>query len=87
MNAIQLLEEQHQKAKAAFGKLLAAAPAQRGDLWKALQPELKGHEEIEDTCLYGPLAEEHPLGHQAGGVDLRSTRRGSQRGREAHRDD
>lgn len=55
MNAIQFLEREHEKAKAAFGKLIAAAPADRGRLWKALQPELKAHEEIEEACLYGPI--------------------------------
>ena len=58
MNAIQFLEREHEKAKAAFGKLIAAAPADRGQLWKALQPELKAHEEIEEACLYGPIEEE-----------------------------
>ncbi|MGH7298889.1 MAG: hemerythrin domain-containing protein [Candidatus Rokuibacteriota bacterium] len=56
MDAIQFLEQEHQKAKAAFGKLLDAAPAERGALWKELQPELWAHEKIEEQCLYGPLA-------------------------------
>jgi hemerythrin-like domain-containing protein len=60
MDAIQFLKQEHQKAKTAFGKLLAAAPAKRGGLWEELQPELKAHEEIEDACLYGPLAAERP---------------------------
>jgi hemerythrin-like domain-containing protein len=55
MDAIKFLEQEHEKAKAAFGKLLEASPAERGRLWKALQPELKGHEELEEACLYGPL--------------------------------
>ena len=58
MNAIQFLEREHDKAKAAFGKLMAAAPADRGRLWKALQHELKAHEEVEEACLYGPIEEE-----------------------------
>ena len=58
MNAIQFLEQEHEKAKAAFDKLIAAAPADRGRMWKALQPELKAHEEIEEACLYGPIEEE-----------------------------
>ncbi|HXJ77073.1 MAG TPA: hemerythrin domain-containing protein [Candidatus Methylomirabilis sp.] len=61
VDAIQFLKEEHQKAKAAFSKLLAAAPDRRGALWDALHPELQHHEEIEDTCLYGPLADERPL--------------------------
>ena len=60
MDAIQFLKQEHQKAKAAFGKLLEAPPAQRGALWKELQPELKTHEAIEEACLYGPLADEAP---------------------------
>ena len=56
VNAIQFLKQEHQKAKAAFDKVLQAAPQQRGGLWQELAPELKLHEEIEDTCLYEPLA-------------------------------
>ena len=56
VNAIQFLKQEHQKAKAAFGKVLQASPQQRGGLWQGLAPELKLHEEIEDTCLYEPLA-------------------------------
>jgi hemerythrin-like domain-containing protein len=55
MDAIQFLEQEHEKAKTAFGKLLEAQPAERGGLWKALQPELKAHEELEEACLYGPI--------------------------------
>lgn len=60
MDAIQFLKQEHQKAKAAFAKVLAATPAKRGELWRELQPELKTHEKIEETCLYAPLAEERP---------------------------
>lgn len=56
MNAIEFLQQEHQKAKRAFEKLLAAAPAQRGALWRELKPELKAHEKIEEQCLYGPIA-------------------------------
>jgi len=56
VNAIQFLKQEHQKAKAAFDKVLQATPQQRGGLWQELAPELKLHEEIEDTCLYEPLA-------------------------------
>jgi len=56
VNAIQYLKQEHQKAKAAFDKVLQASPQQRGGLWQELAPELKLHEEIEDTCLYEPLA-------------------------------
>jgi len=60
MDAIQFLKQEHQKAKAAFAKLLEASPDQRGALWKELQPELKAHEAIEEACLYGPIEEEQP---------------------------
>jgi iron-sulfur cluster repair protein YtfE (RIC family) len=56
MDAIQFLKQEHQKAKSAFEKLLNAAPAQRGALWKELKPELKAHEKMEEQCLYGPIA-------------------------------
>jgi uncharacterized integral membrane protein len=56
VNAIQFLKQEHQKAKAAFDKVLQASPQQRGGLWQELAPELKLHEEIEDSCLYEPLA-------------------------------
>jgi iron-sulfur cluster repair protein YtfE (RIC family) len=56
MDAIQFLKQEHQKAKAAFEKVLNAAPASRGQLWTKLQPELEAHEQIEDACLYKPLS-------------------------------
>jgi iron-sulfur cluster repair protein YtfE (RIC family) len=60
MDAIEFLKHEHQKAKAAFAKLLEASPDERGALWKELQPELKAHEAIEEACLYGPIEDEHP---------------------------
>ena len=56
MDAIESLQQEHQKAKHAFDKLLAAAPAERGALWSELKPELGAHEKIEEQCLYGPTA-------------------------------
>jgi iron-sulfur cluster repair protein YtfE (RIC family) len=56
MNAIQFLKQQHQEAKAGFGKIEEAAPEQRGGLWKKLKPELPLHEQLEEKCLYDPLA-------------------------------
>ena len=58
MDAIQFLMREHQKAKAAFAKVLTARPAEREALWDELQPELEAHEEIETQCLYDPLSEE-----------------------------
>ena len=60
MDAIQFIKQEHNKAKAAFAKVLEATPAKRGDLWSELSPELKAHEEIEEACLYGPLLDEGP---------------------------
>ena len=57
MDAIQFLKQEHRKAKAALKKVLKASPGMRGDLWTELMPELKAHEQIEDACLYGPLAQ------------------------------
>ena len=56
MDAIQFLEQEHEKAKAAFEKVLKAAPESRGQLWAKLQPELVAHEHMEDACLYEPLS-------------------------------
>jgi hypothetical protein len=56
MDAIRFLKEEHQKAKAAFGKIDGAPPDQRGELWRQLEPELKAHEQIEEQCFYRPLA-------------------------------
>jgi hemerythrin HHE cation binding domain-containing protein len=56
MDAIQFLKQEHKKAKAGIKKVLKASPEERGDLWTDLEPELEAHEQIEDACLYGPLA-------------------------------
>ena len=56
MDAILFLKQEHQKAKAAFEGVLKAAPGARGQLWAKLQPELEAHEQIEDACLYEPVA-------------------------------
>lgn len=56
MDAIQFLKQEHKKAKAGLKKILKAPAETRGDLWSELQPELKAHEQIEDACLYEPLA-------------------------------
>jgi iron-sulfur cluster repair protein YtfE (RIC family) len=56
MDAIEFLRQEHRKATAAFEDLLAAVPALRDEKWKALKPELKAHEKIEEQCLYGPIA-------------------------------
>jgi hemerythrin-like domain-containing protein len=58
MNAIQLLKNEHEKAKRAFGEIQAASADQRAQLWAKLEPELTVHEEMEETALYGPVAQE-----------------------------
>ena len=69
MDAIQFLKQEHEKAKAAFAKVLKAPPKTRGLLWAKLQPELEAHEQIEDTCLYEPLSRERwQDGSEAGGL-------------------
>jgi hemerythrin-like domain-containing protein len=58
MNAIQLLKNEHETAKRAFGRIRAARAEQRGELWATLKPELNVHEQIEEEALYGPVARE-----------------------------
>jgi len=58
MNAIQLLKNEHEKAKRAFTEIQAASADQRAGLWAKLEPELKLHEQMEETALYGPVAQE-----------------------------
>ena len=56
MDAIQFLKQEHQKATAAFERVLKAAPESRGQLWARLWADLEAHERIEDACLYEPLS-------------------------------
>jgi hemerythrin-like domain-containing protein len=58
MNAIQLLKTEHETAKGMFEEIDAASASQRGELWTKLRPELKVHEEMEESALYGPVAQE-----------------------------
>ena len=58
MNALELLKNQHETAKRGVGDIEAASPDQRAQLWARLAPELKVHEEMEETALYGPVAQE-----------------------------
>jgi hemerythrin-like domain-containing protein len=58
MQAIQLLKQEHGKAKAAFQEIESAQAGQRGALWNKLRPELELHEKMEETHLYGPAARE-----------------------------
>jgi len=58
MDAIQFLLEEHQKVKNRFVEIENAGPQQRAQMFKQLLPELKIHEEIEDTYLYGPISKD-----------------------------
>ena len=58
MQAIQLLKQEHGKAKAAFQEIEAAPPPRRGSLWTKLRPELELHEKQEEMHLYGPVSRE-----------------------------
>ena len=58
MQAIQVLKQEHGKAKAAFQELEAAPAPVRGALWRKLRPELELHENMEEMHLYGPAARE-----------------------------
>src|SRR5438045_1285822 len=58
MNAIQLLKKDHETAEGMFGQIRAASAQQRWALWTKLEPELKVHEQIEESGLYGPVAQE-----------------------------
>jgi hypothetical protein len=56
MDAIQLLKQEHETAKKMFAQIRDARGEQRDQLWTKLKPELKVHETMEETALYGPVA-------------------------------
>ncbi len=58
MDAVQFLLHEHEVAKAKFAEIEQTPPPLRAELWRKLQPELKVHEMVEDTYLYGPLAQD-----------------------------
>jgi len=58
MDAIQFLLEEHQKVKARFAQIEQAGGQQRLQMFRQLMPELKIHEEIEATYLYGPVSQD-----------------------------
>jgi hemerythrin-like domain-containing protein len=58
MDAIQFLKQQHEQAKRGLAQLEAAAPSERRQLWRKLRPELETHERLEETYVYGPVAQE-----------------------------
>jgi hemerythrin-like domain-containing protein len=58
MDAIQFLLEEHQKVKNKFTEMESAGTQQRAQMFHQLVPELKIHEEIEDTYLYAPISKD-----------------------------
>jgi hemerythrin-like domain-containing protein len=63
MNALEILKQMHEEAKAAFQKLEQASPEERGALWAKLRPELTAHEQMEERFVYDPAVQ------QVGGRD------------------
>jgi hypothetical protein len=67
MNAIAFLKEQHEETKRGFQGIKQGRPEQRGTLWAALRPKLRLHEQLEETHVYGPAAQDarvtDPLAH------------------------
>ena len=58
MDALKLLEQQHDEAKALFKQIEKASDARAGQLWTKLKDALTLHEAIEEKHLYPPLKEE-----------------------------
>lgn len=58
MDAILLLDQQHQDAKKALQQILGIQDVQATlKLWEVLQSQLEAHEQIEQQLLYQPLTE------------------------------
>jgi Hemerythrin HHE cation binding domain len=57
-NAIAFLKEQHEEAQRGFQGIERGRPEERGSLWAALRPKLKLHEQLEETHVYGPAAQD-----------------------------
>jgi hypothetical protein len=67
MNAIQLLRTMHVETKLRFKVILGTDdPVVADQGWRALQPVLRLHEELEDEFLYKPLQTEFGLGTPLG---------------------
>jgi hypothetical protein len=58
VDAVAFLLREHEIAKAKFLEIEQTPAPLRAELWRALQPELKVHELVEDTYLYGPLSQD-----------------------------
>jgi hypothetical protein len=71
MNAIQLLRSMHAEAKMAFKVILGTDdPAAADQHWRALQPILELHEELEDEFVYAPLQQQFGPGTPLGDWDM-----------------
>jgi hemerythrin superfamily protein len=57
MDALKLLEQDHDEAKKLFKQIEEAKGAKAGQLWTELKDALTLHEEMEETHLYPPLKE------------------------------
>lgn len=55
---MEFLLHEHEVAKAKFAEIEQTPAPLRAELWRTLQPELKVHEVVEDTYLYGPLSQD-----------------------------
>jgi Hemerythrin HHE cation binding domain len=67
MNALQLLRQMHADTKVRFKVILAAEDATIAAAeWRALQPLLELHEQLEDQFVYTPAAEQSGPGTPLG---------------------
>jgi hypothetical protein len=55
-DAVEFLLHEHEVAKARFAEIEQTPAPLRAELWRTFQPELKVHEVVEDSYLYGPLS-------------------------------
>ena len=58
MDALELLEKDHQEAKSLFKKIEAASGQEASRLWKQLSEALTLHEKLEETHLYPQLRQD-----------------------------
>jgi hypothetical protein len=57
-DAVQFLLHEHEVVRAKFAEIAQTPAPMRAEQWRALQPELKVHELVEDAYLYRPLSED-----------------------------
>ncbi|MBV9171314.1 MAG: hemerythrin domain-containing protein [Chloroflexi bacterium] len=67
MHATRLLRAMHSDAKLQLKVILGTQDSARAEQqWRALQPVLQLHEQLEDEFVYAPLSEEHGAGTPLG---------------------